>query len=437
MGRTARGFIVVALFTAAVVLAVPLPAQASAPPPGSVTATVTDVCGFVKADFANAGPKVPDTAYIRFSRNGKTLDSSGQQIKGRGSATLYQVAAAGDLIHYEWDVAGGGTESVDHVHGTPSGCAEPKLGVSLIDSCGPDFTISVANSGTGSADVLITAPTLHSAPYTVPAGGNVKITVPGVSISGAWVGRLRPDAGGNTAKTAIVDAVQRAPGCGIPWPNDQVVTFTSTCNEVSFILYALDMRRTVLVSRNGVVVLRQPVDRDIYKFSVAVQRGDVVTVGDDPPLLTYTHQPPAGCTPAVAPGIVQPGASGAAGGAASGAGPSAWNPAASGSSAAGESAVPPGQDGAGAPAEAAGPRDVDATLVALITVGSVAGLAFGLGGWFLIGALRRRRRPVWAIAFQNDPPEPEIGDIGVIPTTSVRWIIHPGSTAHYLREDMT
>jgi hypothetical protein len=433
MGRTARGFLVVALSAAAAVLAVPVPAQAMPPLRGSVSATFTDVCGFVKAEFANADPSTRAAAFIRFSRNGKVLDSSGEQVSGGGgSATLYQVAASGDQIHYEWNVrAGGGTESLDHTHVTPAGCAEPKLAVSLIDSCGPDFTISVANSGAGPADVLIQAPTLHNAPYTVPAGGAVKVTVPAVSTSRAWVGRLRPDAGGDTAKTAVVDTVQRAPGCGIPWPNDQLVTYTRTCDTVSFVLYALEMTGTLSVRRNGEVVLERSLDKDIYPFSISVNSGDVVQVGDSPPLLTYTHHPPAGCPSALAPGI-------APSGVASGVGPSPSSTGAIGSPAAVEPGASPGQetDAAAAAQAAARSRDVDASRVALIAAGSaVAALALGAGAWFLVGA-RRRRRPVWAVAFATVSPDPAVLDIGVLPTMSVRWIVHPGSTAHYLREDV-
>lgn len=428
MGRTAHSFAVVALVAATAVLAVPMPALAAPPERGSVTATFTDVCGFVMAAFANADPRSAD-AFIRFSRNGKLLDSAGSRVDGGGSATLYQVAASGDQIHYDWKVKGG-TETLDHTHVTPAGCDEPKLAVSLIDSCGPDFTISVANAGTGAADVLIRAPMLHNAPYTVPAGGKVTVTVPGVSVSGAWVGRLRPDAGGDTTKTAVVDAVQRSPGCGIPWPNDNVVTFTSTCDKVSFILYALDMQGTLSVRRNGAVVLQQPLDHDIYKFAVDVTRGDVVKVGDSPPLLTYTHNPPASCTPAVA-------TSAGPSTAATGAGPSPSLAAVnSGPSPAGRYSASGRDDGR--PAEtAAGSREIDATPFALITVGLAAAvLVFGSGGRLLIGALRRRRRLVWAVAFETVSPEPAVHDIGVIPTTSVRWIARAGSTARYLREDM-
>lgn len=428
MGRTTHSFAVVALVAATALLVVPTRAVAAPPQGGMVTAAFTDLCGFVMAQFANADPKNGSAASIRFSRNGKLLDPAGQQVNGGGSATLYQVAAAGDQIHYDWKVKGG-TESLDHVHVTPAGCDEPKLAVSLIDDCGPDFTISVANSGTGAAGVLIRAPMLHNAPYSVPAGSVVTVTVPGVSISGAWVGRLRPDAGGDTSKTAVVDSLQRSPGCGIPWPNDQVVTYTSTCDRVSFILYALDMQGTLPVRRNAVVVLQQPVDRDIYKFSVAVARDDVVKVGDSPPLLTYTHNPPATCTPAVAPTV---GPSNAA----TSAGPSSSaSPAIAGLSS-DEPYYEPGRD-LGQPPEAGRPTEVDATRFALITVAlAVALLVFGSGGRLLLGALRRRRRPVWAVAFETVPPEPAVRDIGVIPTTSVRWIAHAGSTAHYLREDI-
>lgn len=425
---------VVALAAAVIVVANPASAQAL-PSPGAVGGTFTDVCGFVRAVFTNTDPGASHAANIRFSRNGKLLDSAGSQVKGPGSTTLYQVAATGDQFHYEWNVTGGTTESVDYTHVTPGGCDEPRLAVSLVDSCGPEFSVVVSNSGGGPVDVLITAPTLSRARYTVPAGGSVSATVPGVSISGAWVGRYRPDAAGDPAKAVIVDTKQRAAGCGIPWPNDQLVTSTRTCDKVSFVLYALDMTSTVIVRRNGTSVLEQRVDHDIYKFAVAVQPYDVVTVGDSPRLLTYTHVPPAGCQP-VGPAVGGPSAGGASGGTlpsalpgASGTPPSTPYPPFA--SAAGQ--PPAGFDPAGS---GGGTSDPDGTSVALLTVASAIGLmVLGLMGWFLIAALRRRRR-VWAVAFGAPSPQLTVRDIGVIPTSSLRWVANPGSTAHYLREDI-
>src|SRR5262245_36938318 len=120
---------VIAMLAAAVVLLMPVAAHAE-PQPGSVTATFTDLCGFVQADFTNSDPDVSDAAFIRFSRNGKVLDSFGAQVNGGESTALYQVAAGGDLIHYEWDVQGGTTESLDYLHVTPPSCAEPRVSVS-------------------------------------------------------------------------------------------------------------------------------------------------------------------------------------------------------------------------------------------------------------------------------------------------------------------
>jgi hypothetical protein len=433
MDRIGRGRVglVTALMTAAVVLAGPLAAQAE-PQPGTVTATFTDLCGFVQADFTNADPNIPDgTAFIRFSRNGKLLDSFGEQINGGQSATLYQVAASGDVIRYEWDVAGGTTESLEYTHVTPPGCDEPRLSLSLIDSCGPEFTIVIENAGTAPVDVVLRAPTLQNVPYTVAAGGVIKATVPGVAVSGATLSRHRPvpvDPG--FSDLVLVDFALRAPGCGIPWPNDTIAAFTPSCDKVAIVLYALDMKGLVHVYRNGKVVYQQTVDLDIYKFSVAVKRNDVVTI-DNPPQASYTHHLPAGCPVAAPPPPTK----------------AAKNVKASPSPAPAILIVPspsaspvasPESPSYAQPAEpvAQPPTTQASTPVAAVTAGAaITLLVFGFGGWFLIAALRRRRQPVWAVAFATRSPRPAVRDIGFIPTTSVRWIAHPGPRTHTLRED--
>jgi hypothetical protein len=441
MGRVGCGSLVVALLAAAVVLVTPMPARAE-PQPGSVSATFTDLCGFVQAEFANVDPV--NTAFIRFSRNGKLLDPFGEQINGGDSATLFQVAAAGDLIHYEWDVDGGATESLDYTHVTP-GCDEPRLALSLVDSCGPEFTIMIENTGAAPADVVLTAPTLSYVPYTVAAGGVVAVTVPGVATSGAWVGRHRPGpVDPNVFDFVVVDATQRAPGCGIPWPNDQLAAFTAACDTVAIVLYALDMKGLVTVYRNGTVALQQTVDLDIYTFSVAVKRNDVVTIGK-PPLATYTHHPPVGCPVAAAPAAPDPPGANNVNPpplAANNVNPLPPTVASALSSPSPETSpeVPPSDAQAERDAPVAPPRAdppvTNVIPVALITTGAGIALAMlGVAGWWLIILARRRRPPVWAVAFGTVSLQPAVRDIGLAPTTSVRWITHSGPTMYDLRED--
>jgi hypothetical protein len=161
---------------------------------------------------------------------------------------------------------------------------------------------------------------------------------------------------------------------------------------------------------------------------VAFDSIDVLVVGHSPPQVTYTLKPPASCTPALAPAVASPSASARA------ASPSPSALPVLPSDAPSPSLVSP-QVEAAPPAYAA-PPEADGTPVALITMGSAFTLmALGFGGWFLLAALRRRRQPVWAIAFGTLTTQPSVRDIGVIPTTSLRWAAHPGSTAHYLRED--
>jgi hypothetical protein len=285
VGRWGRGCLVIVLATATVVVAGQAPAQAE-PQPGAVTATFTDICGFIQAEFTNSDPIV--AAQIRSLRNGTPLEHWSGFVGGAGSATLYQVATAADIVRFEWRVYGGATESLEHQHLTPSGCDEPSLSVSLIDDCGPEFTIKINNTGTAPADVLVNAPTLVLFPVTVPVGV-FEVTVPGVAGSSAWVGRFRPGGTDPNADLAEVGSASRGSGCGIPWPDSPTGTFTPACDRVTIVFFAVGLKGQVNVYRNGQLALEGTVGGGIEKWMVPAARGDVMTIGEGPRL-------PAMCT---------------------------------------------------------------------------------------------------------------------------------------------
>jgi hypothetical protein len=425
MVRIARISFLTALLTAVVTGLWPAPAQAE-PQPGSITAIITDVCGFVKADFANADPVV--SAHIRFSRNGRLFEGWSEFVGSGMSATVHEVAAGGDVIRFEWDVEGG-TESLEHTHVTPPGCDEPKLSLSLADGCGLYFTVVITNSGTGPGDVLLSAPTMFEKPYTVPAGGVVKVTVPGAATSSARLFRVNPAPPDPFQNRLIVDEIGRAPGCGIPWPEEATAFWAPACKQVTVVFFAVHMKGLVQVYRNGKVVVQETTDNRVHRWIIAVKPGDRITILD-PPVASYTHKPP-GCAVAAPPAppraAVRPASS-----AAPPVAPAVVSPTPPESAAPSASASEPvitSEPPVQPPARTGVPVAAMATGAALTTV------AAGLGAWFLIGLVRRRRRPVWAVAFGTLSAQPAVRDIGFIPTVSVRWVAHPGPITQFLRED--
>jgi hypothetical protein len=419
-GRWWRDCLVVGLVTTAMTVVIAGPASAE-PGPGTITAVFTDICGFVQADFTDVDPIA---GQIRYSRNGVPLDLWSGFVPGGGTATLYQVAVSGDDIGFEWDVAGGGTEAVDHVHATPPGCDEPNLSVSLIDSCGPEFTVAIANTGSAPADVVLTAPTLVLAPITVPVGGT-KVTVPGAAGSSAWVARYRPGGTDPNADLALVGVAIRGMECGIPWPDTATAFFTPGSGRVTIVFFAVHMKGLVTVYRNGKAAMSATVSGDIHKWIVAAACGDVITI-EKPPLATYVHKPP-GCP--VAAAVVPRSSHAAAKGTAK---PSAAPIAAL-------SHTPELVASADAPiplTPAASPYAPAASSSLRFTAFWVSIAVMLLAiisscGLFLFAALRRRKQPVWAVAVAGFSTRPAIHDTGLVPSMSVRWMTRssPGTYA--------
>jgi hypothetical protein len=424
-GRWWRGCLVVGLVTTATTMVIAGPAGAE-PGPGTVTAVFTDICGFVQADFTDADPIA---GQIRYSRNGVPLDLWSGFVPGGGTATLYQVAVSGDDIGFEWDVAGGGTESVNHVHATPPGCDEPNLSVSLIDACGPEFTVAIANAGSAPADVVLTAPTLVLAPITVPVGGT-KVTVPGAAGSSAWVARYRPGGTDPNADLALVGVATRGMDCGIPWPDTATAFFTPGSGRVTIVFFAVHMKGLVTVYRNGNAVMSAAVSGDIHKWIVAAACHDLITI-EKPPLATYVHKPP-GCPVAAA---VLPRSSDAPARAA--AKPSVAPIAVLSST---SEPVPP----AGAPISptpTASPYAPAASSSLRFTAFwvSIAVMLLAITsscGLFLFAALRRRKQPVWAVAVADVSTLPAIHDTGLVPSMSVRLLTRPSPRTYATWEDM-
>jgi len=428
-GRRLVEFAVVAVVAAAG-LAVPTAARAE-PPAGSVTAVFSDICGFVVGEFTNSDSIA---AQVRYSRNGMPLASYGGFVGGGMSATLYQVAAAGDVVRFEWDIEGGTTESLEHEHVTPAGCAEPDLSVALVDDCGLEFTVSITNTGSAPVDVVLFTPTRMVSPLTVPVG-TVRVTGPGVEGSGASVARFRPGGTDLNEDLAEVATATRAPGCGLPWPAEPKAFFTPTCDRVDIVFFAVGMKGRFIIYRNGMVALDTTVGSDIREWTVPVARGDVITL-EKPPLATYVHAPPAGCPapPASASARGRAGAPAppridtlpAAPPVRPAPGPPAPPIGTTSEPATPSSSAPPPPLPAAAGAGGGGGVNLAWWVLAAI-VGTAALLALA-GGW------RRRRRPVWAVAYTRVAAAIGLKDVGRPPSLSVRWTLHADPGTQTLRE---
>ena len=442
--------VVAAMAAVAVVVGVPTPAFAE-PGPGTITATFTDLCGFVRADFSSGDPVV--TAQIRYSRDGVPLTAWTGSVPAGGSESLYQVAVAGDPVRFEWDVTGG-SESLEHVHATPAGCDEPNLSVGLDDDCGTEFTIVVTNSGKAPAEVLLWAPSIHTLePFAVPVGG-LEVTVPGVLGTSVLVSRYRPGGTDPNADLAEIATVTRAPGCGIPVPAESTATFTPAADHVAILFYPVNRKGLLRVYVNGGQVLSVPVSSgDIYRWTVPAACGDVVTI-DDPATATYTHRPPACPSPSSTPPPVAGGpVNGPARGATAGVAPPVTRlippaavvraavgtptPAATENLPTNESVVPKTSGQPGSTSTDAVP--VARARAAGLTVTAGVGVLVVLMGLAALALRRHRTRPlvVTTARFRGPDAVPTMVETGTPPNLSLRLMARTQSGTVTLQEAAT
>jgi hypothetical protein len=239
---------------------------------------------------------------------------------------VYYYAEEGDTITLSWE-ANGVARKAEHVHRTPSGCAEPKLSFSLRDDCGTWATLIIGNDGSAPIDLIVEYEN-SSASVTVPRGGTRlsilgnQLNTDGMGPNTVSVWTRHPDPPTEYDRVHVTEFERSGCADDAGKPDKPQSLFDAACgaDEVSIVWIngKAAFEGVLRLYHNGDVAIEEEVEAGgIHQFRLRVAEADTVAVGGpDGPHGTYTHRRVnARCTTVAGPGIVFLPATGAAVGA--------------------------------------------------------------------------------------------------------------------------